>query len=172
MIGNFRVTLEKNIIYPHSFMKTSKQFFLFTITLALVLLSGYSSPQAQGSGDGAIATETSPIEIAQNRNSFDCDNARTQTELNLCAAQAAHQADQELNSVYQELKAKIKGTSQERRLIKAQRTWIQFRDQDCDYAQRQYDGGTMMPMIYGFCVADLTEKRTQQLEYYLEQEDL
>ncbi|NEO26356.1 MAG: lysozyme inhibitor LprI family protein [Kamptonema sp. SIO4C4] len=166
-------------------MKTTKHFLLFTATLMLVVFSGYSDSSVVQSGETAIATEqpasphnqdvslfSSPLAqpFMLSEAALDCDQAETQAELNYCAAQAATAADKRLNAVYQQLRGAIQGTPQEQRLINAQLAWIEFRDRDCDYAQHQYDGGSMMPMIYGFCVADLTEKRTRELAEYLEQE--
>ncbi|MDB9311549.1 lysozyme inhibitor LprI family protein [Spirulina sp. CS-785/01] len=165
-------------------MKTTKHFILFTATLMLVLLSGYSDSSVMATEGAAIATE-SPVS-SQSREfpdsvthpllltdmTLNCEQAQTQREMNLCAVKAAKQADVRLNTVYQQLRQEIQDTAQEQRLIDAQLAWIEFRDRDCDYAQSQYLDGSMMPMIYGFCVADLTEKRTRELEDYLEEASL
>ncbi|MEC4803278.1 MAG: lysozyme inhibitor LprI family protein [Jaaginema sp. PMC 1079.18] len=106
--------------------------------------------------------------IAQSPSTPDCDNATTQMEMNFCAAQDAKDADTALNQVYQQLRGTINNEAQTQRLISAQKAWITFRDADCEYSQRRYDGGSIMPMIYSSCIADRTRQRTQELQMYLE----
>jgi uncharacterized protein YecT (DUF1311 family) len=173
-------------------MKITKNVLLFTATLILVVFSGCSTPEQTRATspegiNSAIATEqSSPIsslnhslnsptpKIAQsfveNDENLNCEAPQTQLEMNFCTANKAKEADEKLNKVYQELREKVQGTPQENRLVAAQTAWIAFRDADCEYAQRRYDGGSIMPAIYALCVVDLTEKRTQTLEEYLEQE--
>ncbi|MFW6296534.1 MAG: lysozyme inhibitor LprI family protein [Halothece sp.] len=120
------------------------------------------------------ASETSPIAtpeetVISEAENIDCSNPQTQTEMNICAGSSAKKADDQLNAVYQELRKEISGTPQEQRLIKAQQKWIAFRDADCDYARKQYEGGSIEPTIYAGCIADSTEQRTKDLEAYLEQ---
>ncbi|MEA5470247.1 lysozyme inhibitor LprI family protein [Spirulina sp. 06S082] len=177
-------------------MKITKNVFIFTATLILVVFSGCSTPEQtratspdsiNGRTSGAIATEqfspiaSSPIttlnhttpKIAQNPlkedEKLNCEEPQTQLEMNLCATKEAGEADAKLNRVYGQLRDKVKDTAQETRLIAAQTAWITFRDADCEYSQRRYDGGSIMPAIYALCVIDLTEKRTQTLEDYLEE---
>lgn len=176
-------------------MKVTKNVFIFTATLILVVFSGCSTPEQTRatSPDGvnsrvisAIATEQSspiaslnptpnntapkipqsPLKADENLN---CEEPQTQLEMNLCTTKEAREADAKLNIVYGKLRDKVKDTAQETRLIEAQTAWISFRDADCEYSQRRYDGGSIMPAIYALCVIDLTEKRTQTLEDYLEE---
>jgi uncharacterized protein YecT (DUF1311 family) len=111
-------------------------------------------------------TSESPIAQAP---SLDCTNAQTQAEMNACAAQDAKIADQKLNEVYQQLRAAIANDAQKQRLVTAQLAWIAFRDKDCEYSQRRYDGGSIMPMIYSSCIAERSEQRTKELQAYIDE---
>jgi len=124
--------------------------------------------------DGRISEQlqASKEPLVNQNKQFDCDQAQTQAEINICAALKADEADEQLNQVYRQLRAKIKGSSQERRLINAQLAWIKFRDADCDYAKGRYEGGSIVPTIYASCLSRLTEQRTRELADYLEEASL
>lgn len=106
--------------------------------------------------------------VAQSPTSVDCTNPQTQADMNYCAALDAQVADDRLNEVYQDLRAAITNETQEKQLISAQQAWISFRDSDCEFSQRRYDGGSIMPLIYSSCIAERTRQRTKELEMYLE----
>lgn len=148
-------------------MKITKHALIFTATLILVVFSGCSTPQQTRAID-ANAPKIAQNSI-ENNDTLNCDTPITQLEMNWCAAKEAKESQEKLNAIYKKLQEKVKGTPQESRLAEAQNTWLAFRDADCEYSQRRYDGGSIMPMIYALCVVDLTEKRTQKLEDYLEQ---
>lgn len=90
-----------------------------------------------------------------------CDEARTQLEMNECADREYRKADAELNRVYQQLMRASGGS--DARLKTAQLAWIKFRDAECDYKAAFNEGGSMQPMTYSFCLADVTKARTRQL---------
>lgn len=95
-----------------------------------------------------------------------CDNVQTQVELNLCANQAHQEADNRLNRVYKVLMNEIDG--EVRQLTReGQRAWMTFRDKEC-LAQaggsRTQGSGSMWPMLYSLCLADLSNQRAQQIE--------
>ena len=72
-----------------------------------------------------------PVQVAQQPN---CKNPQTTLDMNVCSSQEFQAADRKLNQVYQQLQAKI-SSRQKQRLTAAQRTWIAFRDQNCEYAK-------------------------------------
>ncbi|MBD0341429.1 MAG: DUF1311 domain-containing protein, partial [Microcoleus sp. Co-bin12] len=80
-------------------------------------------------------------------------------------------ADRKLNQVYQQLQAKI-STRQKQRLTVAQGTWIKFRDENCEYAKGQFEGGTLAASTYGYCRARVTQERIKDLEGFLKQANL
>lgn len=95
-----------------------------------------------------------------------CQNPQTQTELNICATRDAQAADQQLNQVYEEVRAKLDGTS-ETQLVNAQLAWIEFRDLTCAYERDRFSGGSAAPMVHEQCIARVTRQRTQDLQNYL-----
>jgi uncharacterized protein YecT (DUF1311 family) len=107
---------------------------------------------------------------------LDCHNARTQTDMNQCAAISFTEADRELNEAWREVIAYVRRFDREfppiegdtrangeNRLRAAQRAWIVFRDEHCAVAGYEARGGTLEPLIYNGCRAGLTSERTEQL---------
>lgn len=103
----------------------------------------------------------------------DCQNATTQTDMNICADRDEKAADAALNAQYKKTRAASvdwddnadgadKGA--EAALLKAQRAWVAFRDAECDAEGFQAQGGSMQPMIISGCLATLTKQRTKELK--------
>ena len=91
-----------------------------------------------------------------------CSDANTQAEMNICAGKEYKTADASLNRVYQQLVAML-DTAEKDQLKEAQTAWIKYRDANCDFVGDQYKGGSIRPMIYGLCLADVTRNRTTEL---------
>lgn len=117
-----------------------------------------------------------PIQAQTNRESInnqpsnikiDCQNPKSQFDLNFCAAERAKTAEQQLKQTYQRAIAKFKGTPQEAQLIAAQSAWTKFRDADCAFVRDRFKGGSMAPMVYSSCLARLNQQRRQELLSYL-----
>ncbi|MEG3898227.1 MULTISPECIES: lysozyme inhibitor LprI family protein [unclassified Microcoleus] len=139
-------------------MKNSTIWATFTAS-SLLLAAGFLLP-GQASNI--------PVQIAQQPN---CKNPQTTLDMNVCSSQEFQAADSKLNQVYQQLQAKI-SSRQKQRLTVAQRTWIKFRDENCDYAKGQFEGGTLAASTYGYCRARVTQERIKDLEGYLKQANL
>ncbi|GAA3871500.1 lysozyme inhibitor LprI family protein [Celeribacter arenosi] len=95
----------------------------------------------------------------------DCDNAQTQTDMNICAGLALDAADAELNATYQDVMADLK-TNQPGvalALRDAQRAWIPFRDAACHAEALRYEGGSIQPLIHASCLEKLTRQRTNDI---------
>lgn len=98
----------------------------------------------------------------------DCDNATTQATMNQCAAQQNKAADKELNSLYQQITARLKGSPDNKKvLVGAQRAWIAFRDAECKFSASGVEGGSVYPLIYSNCLTDLTKARLETFKGYL-----
>lgn len=108
----------------------------------------------------------------------DCANAMTQYDMNYCAGREFAAADAELNRVWREVitseaaedrrynREDREGGRQrdgEAQLRAAQRAWVTFRDGQCAYESYENFGGTMEPLVYNSCRAELTRQRTAQL---------
>ena len=90
-----------------------------------------------------------------------CPGERTQAELNQCASRAFQRADAELNKLYQQL-MKDAGAGERAKLRAAQLAWLKFRDAHCEYEAFGNTGGSIYPMVYGFCLAEVTKERAKQ----------
>ncbi|MBD1847078.1 DUF1311 domain-containing protein [Cyanobacteria bacterium FACHB-63] len=112
-------------------------------------------------------TSNSPANPQPTTIKVDCQNPRSQFDLNFCAAERAKTAEQQLNQAYQRAIARFKATPQEAQLIAAQSAWTQFRDADCAFVRDRFKGGSMAPMVYSSCLARLSQQRRQELLSYL-----
>jgi uncharacterized protein YecT (DUF1311 family) len=139
------------------------KFLLTLLSIASLFAVGMATP--------SIASPTfaaTNLQLAQRPN---CNNPQTQSEMNICASIAYQNADRKLNQVYRQLLPKL-SAARKQKLITAQQAWIKFRDSSCEFERSAYEGGSLAPMIYGFCLANVTEQRTKDLQRYLEDSDL
>jgi len=95
----------------------------------------------------------------------DCDNAMTQTDMNICSYQDYQAADVELNETYAWAMDRAKGYGQTAAdaLRTAQRAWIPYRDAACEAEAVLYEGGSIQPLIMSSCLANLTRQRTDEM---------
>ncbi|SDF11457.1 Uncharacterized conserved protein YecT, DUF1311 family [Celeribacter baekdonensis] len=95
----------------------------------------------------------------------DCDNAMTQTDMNICSYQDYQAADAVLNETYAWAmdRAKTYGDTAADALRSAQRAWIPYRDAACDAEAVLYEGGSIQPLIMNSCLANLTRQRTDEM---------
>ncbi|MCZ8242263.1 MAG: lysozyme inhibitor LprI family protein [Microcystis sp. LE19-131.1A] len=139
------------------------KFLLTLLSIASLFAVGMATP--------SIASPTfaaTNLQLAQRPN---CNNPQTQSEMNICASIAYQNADRKLNQVYRQLLPRL-SAARKQKLITAQQAWIKFRDSSCEFERSAYEGGSIAPMIYGFCLANVTEQRTKDLQRYLEDSDL
>ncbi len=112
---------------------------------------------------------------------FDCSKQDTLPQMGLtwCAGQDFEKADAELNALWPKVRAALKEQDDELKdidpnypgaeaaLLKAQRAWIDYRDGSCELAGFEARGGSMEPMLVAACLADMTQKRTDELKDFL-----
>jgi uncharacterized protein YecT (DUF1311 family) len=91
-----------------------------------------------------------------------CANAETQAEMNNCAGREYKTADAVLNQIYRQFVSML-NDEEKSQLKEAQTAWLKYRDTNCDFFADQYKGGSMRPMILGYCLADMTRNRTTEL---------
>ena len=137
-----------------------------------------SSRRGQGTGamdrtsfsrqtTGALAIALALLFCVPAASALDCEGAADQTSLNLCAGRAYSEADQRLNELYRDLKARLKGDPNRLgHLTSAQRAWIGFRDLECEFRASAVQGGSAQPMVKADCLRDLTERRIEALRAY------
>jgi uncharacterized protein YecT (DUF1311 family) len=131
-----------------------------TLAASSLLLTATSLLPSQVSNTSLI--------LAQQPN---CKSPQTTLDQSLCSSQEFQAADRKLNQVYQQLQPKL-NSKQKQRLIVAQRSWLKFRDESCNYEAGHFEGGSLAPSVYGYCRARVTKERIKDLEGYLEQASL
>jgi uncharacterized protein YecT (DUF1311 family) len=97
-----------------------------------------------------------------------CTAPQTQFEMNQCAGKAYKAADATLNQVYQRLAAML-DDNEKAQLKEAQTAWLKYRDSNCEFVADQFKGGSMRPMIYAYCLANVTKKRTSELRIQIKE---
>lgn len=94
----------------------------------------------------------------------DCSKAMDQLSMNRCADDAYQAADKKLNTAYAKLMAALDDTGFKDKLKAAQKSWIQFRDNECVFETADNEGGSIHPMVYSGCLTRLTKERTKSLD--------
>lgn len=92
-----------------------------------------------------------------------CDETESQLLMNACWTLEFEGADEQLNSIYKSLLAKL-DSGQTTTLHKIQRTWVRYRDLHCDATAARYKGGSMQPAVLYSCWATLTRARIKDIE--------
>lgn len=101
-----------------------------------------------------------------------CDQASTQTDLNLCADQSYRKSDADLNAAYKEATTRLMDNKDAAtQLQAAQKAWLFFRDAECAFSAGGVTGGSAYPMVLSQCLDQLTQARTKQLRAYLKCEE-
>jgi uncharacterized protein YecT (DUF1311 family) len=91
---------------------------------------------------------------------------QNQQQLNAQAEKDFQTSDAELNRLYKQLMKKLTGTSKEK-LIQSQSLWIKFRDAEADARASEFEGGSIVPMIYAGSRNHTTKARIADLKEWL-----
>lgn len=115
-----------------------------------------------------------------------CEEATTQQEMNLCAAQEFERADAALNAQWRRTRKVIQARDQRMResdpksdgrrlsddsLLQAQRAWLRFRDAQCRTEGFAARGGSLEPLLVSTCKTRLTTRRTEDLNQMIQTPD-
>jgi uncharacterized protein YecT (DUF1311 family) len=92
--------------------------------------------------------------------------AQSQMELNAQAGADLRKSDEQLNAVYNKLRAKISDAGKKNIQV-AQQSWLRFRDQECEFETMGTVGGSIHSMIVAICLTRLTDQRVKDLEAQL-----
>lgn len=103
-----------------------------------------------------------------------CAAAITTIDINECMSQQFTATDRELNGVYQELLKRISDndpqqvdrSTVQRRLGEAQRSWVEFRRQDCEGMYKLFEGGSIRNARFHGCMIERTERRISELKVW------
>ena len=93
--------------------------------------------------------------------------SQTQLQLNQESFLAYKKADAEMTATYKLVMNKISDANQKQLLLQAQRAWIKFKEAHCNSVASLYEGGSMKPMVYNYCLVDVTNQRNKELKEFL-----
>ncbi|WP_407411307.1 lysozyme inhibitor LprI family protein [Acinetobacter sp.] len=110
----------------------------------------------------------SPLLLISSLSFADCDRNMNQTDLNMCTAQEYKKADQKLNKLYQAYTAKL-SRAERKQFTAIQKSWVNYKDKDCQYAAQNYKDGSIYPLLINSCLTEKTEDRIDDLEDYLQE---
>jgi uncharacterized protein YecT (DUF1311 family) len=146
------------------------RFWLFSSTVSVALLSFAlcSINLILVSTTTALAQPVTSKLLTQTQQPI-CKNPQTQLDLNQCTDLRAKAVDKRLNQVYQQVRAKYKGSENENLLINAQLDWIKYRDSACSFSSSRFKGGSIAPLVYSNCIGRMAGQRTDELETYLKE---
>ena len=98
----------------------------------------------------------------------ECD--KNQLGMNICSNDEYKFYDKYLNKLYKEQINHLKdGGEAKKNLRNAQRAWLPFRNQDCNYmAGDRENSGSIWSFMYNKCLTQRTRTRIQELEAYIE----
>jgi uncharacterized protein YecT (DUF1311 family) len=125
---------------------------LFTLYCLLILVGFGTAP-----GQGTKTTDP-------------CANAQSQADMNDCWGREYKAADATLNQVYRQLVAKL-DDEEKTQLKEVESAWLKYRDANCEFVADEYKGGTMRPMAYAICLAEMTKNRTAELRIQIKDRD-
>lgn len=92
------------------------------------------------------------------------DKAQTQADLNACSAENLKRSDAELNQLYRQILVRLSGDQPaQAALTKAQRAWMDFRDQECRFVTLRTADGSIHPMMLNECRARIARNRVSDL---------
>ena len=126
----------------------------------------------------ALALLSAPPARADDPN---CKDPQTQVAMTMCARQAYEAAEQRLNVAYAAARKRASALDDRLRklgphhfgvetaLIEGQFGWIAYRDGHCAVKGFSARCGTMEPTLVSSCLADMTEKRSTDLEAIIKQ---
>lgn len=98
--------------------------------------------------------------------SGDCSDALSQKSMNDCTQQNYQREDGLLEKNVAQILTQLDASGQHS-FKSVQQAWFQFRKQQCNFDASRYEGGSMEPMVYATCMADLTQQRNKQLKVIL-----
>lgn len=101
-----------------------------------------------------------------------CDDSKGQQDANECFGNVWRKADAELTQAYNRFRERLSDNPKGKTLLRdAERAWIKFRDANCAFRSLAVEGGSMQPMMYAMCGAEMTRDRFKHLQTQLDCEE-
>ncbi|WP_264801580.1 lysozyme inhibitor LprI family protein [Acetobacter nitrogenifigens] len=88
-----------------------------------------------------------------------------------CGGQELERRNADLNRAYKALSTKVVRGEVLAHLRTSERSWMKFRDDECDLIGAAYGDGSLTKILFQQCLIDATKTRTKTLENYLQQPD-
>ncbi|HYZ15903.1 MAG TPA: lysozyme inhibitor LprI family protein [Candidatus Acidoferrum sp.] len=98
-----------------------------------------------------------------------CARAQTQALITACVDMEARNIDATVNKTYLSVRRHLSGRRRTR-LEAAQRTWLAYRNAECDAVAGVFSGGTIEATYRASCRADLDRSRIAALRWQLHPE--
>ena len=92
-----------------------------------------------------------------------CGNVLNQEKLITCLGDEYSNVDKNLNITYTKLRKSISNSGSEK-LKEAQKSWLIFRDKDCEFQASAAEGGQAYQPLYISCQIEKTTTRTDELK--------
>ena len=103
-----------------------------------------------------------------------CDDAVTTMEINDCAQQEFDKTEAELNRVWKQVMAHLDELADEpdavaakAQLRTAQKTWVNYREQDCQAVYTMHQSGSIRTLMHLGCKTAHADRRTRELSEWL-----
>lgn len=94
--------------------------------------------------------------------------AQTQLEMTQEAIKEYEKSDLEMTRIFKKVMTRFETAEHKKKMLEAQRAWIKYKEAHCKSFEYEWEGGTIAPMMYYACLADITKERTEKLRKYLE----
>ena len=93
-----------------------------------------------------------------------CEKRNTQFDMNVCSFRDYLRADVELNGTWDAVTKRLAGQMKSLAILLAgQRAWLTYRDKQCDFWAKWYEGGSIVPAAVNTCLTDITKFRINEL---------
>lgn len=92
-----------------------------------------------------------------------CEDKVSQLDRNECIAKHYQTVDKKLNIVYQNY-VKTLDKQDKKILVKSQRGWVDYKENDCFLESQRYAGGSLQPQVQLKCLINKTEQRIKELD--------
>ena len=140
------------------------QLGLLTCSLLLISIPNYSQELLYDS----VAANVIRLANTQIKGYVDCNDkeAATTASMRYCAHRAFEKSHRQLEQEIKDIQTfliKQQKAEQKWLFITSQNHWMQFRNQHCSIYWRQYQGGSLQPLIFTDCLTRLTDKRLQEI---------
>jgi len=84
--------------------------------------------------------------------------------MNVCSFRDYLRSDIELNHTWDAVTKRLAGQQKAfATLLTGQRAWVTYRENQCDFWAKWYEGGSIVPAAVNTCLTDITKFRIKEL---------